>query len=98
MYITPVNNGTGEIHSKRMEVRGFIVANSLVKESKSRFITSKRAYTKSSNLPSSSQSKMNEDPKDLGFGRIARLWYFNYQKPTKVFKENLKTTLNCKEL
>jgi group II intron reverse transcriptase/maturase len=101
MNIILVNSGTGEIHSslnERMEVRGFIVANNTAKESKFRFKTSKRTYTKLSKLPNSSQSQMNEDPQDLGFGRIARLWYFNYQKPTKIFKENLKTTLNCKEL
>jgi group II intron reverse transcriptase/maturase len=101
-YIVPADNGTGEIHSERMEVRGFVVTNlvvtNLAKESKSRFGTSKRAYTKLSNPSNSLQSQMNEDPKDLGFGKIAQLWYFNYQKPTKIFKENLKSTLNCKEL
>lgn len=72
-YITLVNNGTGEIHLYRMEVRGFIVANKRAKESKSRLGTSRWAHTKSGNMSNPLQSQMNEDPKDLGFGKIARL-------------------------
>ena len=102
-----VENVTGEIHmyariiiaNVHMEVRGPIVVN-IMKGSKYRLGTFSRAYSTTSRTSNSSQSRMNEESctSNLGFEKIARLWYFNYNKPSKIFKENLKGLLDIKEI
>lgn len=103
IYHTAASNGIGEIHrpdmknTRNMEVRGPIVVNN-TKGSKSRLGLLSRAYSTRSQDTNSLLSKTKEDQKDLGFVRLAKLWHFNYKNPNKIFRENLKTLLNTKEL
>lgn len=87
------------VMKRLMEVRGSIVVSNM-KGPKSRLLLPSRAYSTRSQPTDSLPPKMEEgtDNLDLGFVRLAKLWHFNYQKPNKIFKENLKTLLNTKEL